>query len=87
MRFTLNRFTRSTSLVLATILTAALLPGTALAAKVLRYSDHEPLGGMRTRFKAPGPSWKSRSGCLSFKRPRRPELLSACSASGPNPSP
>jgi TRAP-type C4-dicarboxylate transport system substrate-binding protein len=50
MRFTLNRFTRSTSLVLATILTAALLPGTALAAKVLRYSDHEPLGGMRTRF-------------------------------------
>lgn len=50
MPFTLNRFTRSTRLVLATILAAALLPGTALAAKVLRYSDHEPLGGMRTRF-------------------------------------
>ena len=50
MRFTLNRFTRTTSLVLATILTVVLLPGTALAAKVLRYSDHEPLGGMRTRF-------------------------------------
>ncbi|WP_177196879.1 hypothetical protein [Duganella sp. CF517] len=32
------------------LLTTALLPGTAAAAKILRYSDHEPLGGMRTRF-------------------------------------
>ena len=26
------------------------MPGAASAATILRYSDHEPLGGMRTRF-------------------------------------
>ena len=32
------------------MLAAFLLPATACAEKILRYSDHEPLGGMRTRF-------------------------------------
>lgn len=50
MQFNMTQFTRQTRIVLATILTAALLPGTASAATILRYSDHEPLGGMRTRF-------------------------------------
>ena len=36
--------------LLALLLTAFLVPAPALAQKVLRYSDHEPLGGMRTRF-------------------------------------
>jgi TRAP-type C4-dicarboxylate transport system substrate-binding protein len=31
-------------------LAAFLLPATASAEKTLRYSDHEPLGGMRTKF-------------------------------------
>jgi TRAP-type C4-dicarboxylate transport system substrate-binding protein len=31
-------------------LAAFLLPATASAERVLRYTDHEPLGGMRTRF-------------------------------------
>lgn len=36
---------------LATVtLIALLLPATAFAQRVLRYSDHEPLGGMRTQF-------------------------------------
>jgi TRAP-type C4-dicarboxylate transport system substrate-binding protein len=36
---------------LATVIVfAQLLPATAFAEKVLRYSDHEPLGGMRTQF-------------------------------------
>ena len=36
---------------LALLLTASLLmPASALAQKILRYSDHEPLGGMRTQF-------------------------------------
>lgn len=36
--------------VLTTLLTAILLPTSALATQTLRYSDHEPLGGMRTKF-------------------------------------
>ena len=36
--------------LLALLLAALLLPATASAQKILRYSDHEPLGGMRTRF-------------------------------------
>ncbi len=36
---------------LLVLLTAAcLIPATASAQKILRYSDHEPLGGMRTQF-------------------------------------
>lgn len=35
---------------LAILLAALLLPAAASAAQVLTYSDHEPLGGMRTRF-------------------------------------
>ena len=36
--------------LLALLLAALLLPATASAQQILRYSDHEPLGGMRTRF-------------------------------------
>ncbi len=36
--------------LLALLLAAFLVPAPALAQKILRYSDHEPLGGMRTRF-------------------------------------
>ena len=36
--------------LLAMTLAAFLLPATASAEKILRYTDHEPLGGMRTRF-------------------------------------
>lgn len=36
--------------LLAMVATACLLPAPAFAEKILRYSDHEPLGGMRTRF-------------------------------------
>ena len=36
--------------LLAMVATACLLPASAFAEKILRYSDHEPLGGMRTRF-------------------------------------
>ena len=50
MQLMTTRFTRLARLALTTLLAAALLPGTASAAKILRYSDHEPLGGMRTRF-------------------------------------
>jgi TRAP-type C4-dicarboxylate transport system substrate-binding protein len=35
---------------LVMILAAFLLPATASAEKTLRYSNHEPLGGMRTKF-------------------------------------
>jgi TRAP-type C4-dicarboxylate transport system substrate-binding protein len=35
---------------LAILLAAFLLPAPASAQKILRYTDHEPLGGMRTRF-------------------------------------
>jgi TRAP-type C4-dicarboxylate transport system substrate-binding protein len=35
---------------LVMILAAFLLPATASAETILRYSDHEPLGGMRTKF-------------------------------------
>lgn len=35
---------------MALLLVAALLPAAASATQVLTYSDHEPLGGMRTRF-------------------------------------
>ncbi|HCL5074345.1 TPA: TRAP transporter substrate-binding protein DctP [Salmonella enterica] len=34
----------------AILFAASLLPATASAAQTLTYSDHEPLGGMRTRF-------------------------------------
>jgi TRAP-type C4-dicarboxylate transport system substrate-binding protein len=36
--------------LLAMTLAAFLLPATASAEKILRYTDHEPLGGMRTKF-------------------------------------
>lgn len=36
--------------LLAIMLAALLLPAPAFAQKILRYTDHEPLGGMRTRF-------------------------------------
>lgn len=36
--------------LLVTILAAFLLPTPAFAQKILRYSDHQPLGDMRTRF-------------------------------------
>lgn len=36
--------------LLALLLAALVLPATASAQKILRYSDHEPLGGMRTLF-------------------------------------
>ena len=37
-------------MLLATVIAAFLLPTTASAQRVLQYSDHEPLGGMRTKF-------------------------------------
>ena len=37
-------------LLAALLLSALLLPATVSAQRILRYSDHEPLGGMRTRF-------------------------------------
>ncbi len=40
----------ATRRLLTLLLAAVLLPATASAQKILRYSDHEPLGGMRTRF-------------------------------------
>ena len=36
--------------ILTLLLVAFLLPTAAFAQRILRYSDHEPLGGMRTRF-------------------------------------
>jgi TRAP-type C4-dicarboxylate transport system substrate-binding protein len=36
--------------MLAVVLTALLIPTTVSAAQILKYTDHEPLGGMRTRF-------------------------------------
>ena len=36
--------------LLALLLVALLLPTSAFAQKILRYSEHEPLGGMRIRF-------------------------------------
>jgi TRAP-type C4-dicarboxylate transport system substrate-binding protein len=36
--------------ILLMLLAALLLPTSASAQKILRYSDHEPMGGMRTRF-------------------------------------
>ncbi|MCT4703819.1 TRAP transporter substrate-binding protein DctP [Enterobacteriaceae bacterium H20N1] len=36
--------------LLAVSVAACLLPGVASAAKILTYTDHEPLGGMRTQF-------------------------------------
>jgi TRAP-type C4-dicarboxylate transport system substrate-binding protein len=39
-----------TKKLLVIILAAFLLPATASATKILKYTDHEPLGGMRTRF-------------------------------------
>ena len=37
-------------LLLAMLVATFLLPASAWAQRVLRYSDHEPLGGMRTKF-------------------------------------
>nr|WP_321238248.1 TRAP transporter substrate-binding protein DctP [uncultured Tolumonas sp.] len=39
-----------TKKVITTLLAVVLLPAPAFAEKILRYSDHEPLGGMRTKF-------------------------------------
>lgn len=36
--------------LMALLLAASLLPTAASATRTLIYSDHEPLGGMRTRF-------------------------------------
>ena len=36
--------------ILALFLTALLMPTTVSAVQILKYSDHEPLGGMRTSF-------------------------------------
>lgn len=36
--------------ILLVLLAALLLPGSASAQQILRYSDHQPLDGMRTRF-------------------------------------
>ena len=36
--------------LMALLLTISLLPAAASATEILAYSDHEPLGGMRTRF-------------------------------------
>lgn len=36
--------------ILAVFLTALLMPATVSAAQILKYTDHEPLGGMRTSF-------------------------------------
>lgn len=36
--------------ILATVLLLLLQPAAASAQKILRYTDHEPLGGMRTKF-------------------------------------
>lgn len=43
-----TRYPRKTLMTL--LLTASLLPAAASATQILTYSDHEPLGGMRTRF-------------------------------------
>lgn len=40
----------STRKSLIALITMLLLPTSAFAEKILRYSDHEPLGGMRTQF-------------------------------------
>lgn len=42
--------TRLSGKIRALLITVCLLPAAALAQTVLRYSDHEPLGGMRTQF-------------------------------------
>ncbi|WP_240775732.1 hypothetical protein [Nissabacter sp. SGAir0207] len=36
--------------LMALLLATSLLPAAASATRTLIYSDHEPLGGMRTRF-------------------------------------
>lgn len=36
--------------LMALLLATSLLPAVASASQTLTYSDHEPLGGMRTRF-------------------------------------
>jgi len=41
---------RLTRTLLVMLIAALLLPATVCAQKILRYSDHEPLGGMRTKF-------------------------------------
>lgn len=40
----------STRKLVTLLLAALLLPATGFAQQILRYSDHEPLGGMRTQF-------------------------------------
>jgi len=50
----MNRFSRilgqTRIACAATMLAAMVAPSIALAAQILKYSDHEPLGGMRTHF-------------------------------------
>ena len=41
---------RLTRTLLVMLVAVFLLPATGFAQKILRYSDHEPLGGMRTKF-------------------------------------
>ena len=51
MQLTVKRLaTHFGTIALAMIFATLSLPGTTLAETVLRYSDHEALGGMRTRF-------------------------------------
>ena len=44
------RFSQRLRMLVAATCVALLLPAAAMAETILRYTDHEPLGGMRTRF-------------------------------------
>lgn len=50
MQFMPQTSMRLTRTLLVMLVAALLLPATVCAQKILRYSDHEPLGGMRTKF-------------------------------------
>lgn len=50
MKSMLTKFMHLTGQLSVMLLVAFLLPAQASAQKILRYSDHEPLGGMRTKF-------------------------------------
>ena len=50
MKLMTTKFMHLTGKLSGILLAAFLLPATASAQKILRYSDHEPLGGMRTKF-------------------------------------
>ena len=50
MQTILKRLIRTTREILVMLVAVLLLPAIASAQTILRYSDHEPLGGMRTRF-------------------------------------